>query len=99
MIKFTLRSFITMAEASTEIALASFFFIPKPGSGLQNLLLEKSVLRERELRPLVRIYYFMAQEVKKAGLVEFANRQSLSLTGVCSLIPGPILKDFQRFHL
>jgi len=51
-----------MAEASTEIALASFF-IPKPGSGLQNLLLEKSVLRERELRPLVRIYYFMAQEV------------------------------------
>ena len=88
-----------MAEASTEIALASFFYpeaqawATKPTFGEK-----KSVLRERELRPLVRIYYFMAQEVEKAGLVEFTNRQSLSLTGVSSMIPGPILKDFCRLQ-
>ena len=74
------------------------FFIPKPKPGLQNLLLDKLVLRERELRPLVRIHYFMAQEVKKAGLVEFTNLQSLSLTVACALIPGPILKDLCRFQ-
>jgi len=50
------------------------------------------------LGPLVRIHYFMAQEDKKAGLVEFTNLQSLSLTVACALIPGPILKDLCRFQ-
>jgi len=86
-----------MAVASTKIALASFFH-PEARVWATKSTFEKLVLRKGELRPVVRIYYFMALEVQKAGLVEFTNFQSLSLTGVRALIPGPSVKDFCRLQ-